>query len=110
MLYDGGGLVSDLLEENEGYAVVRETSQADQQAFREIQMYAATHVMADGGAIICSPIWGEGTINVGFVGRCQICPNAEVVSFQQLKKTITQYSFDLWPEWKNWSIGERAAV
>jgi hypothetical protein len=41
---------------------VRETSEADRRAFREMQMYAATHVMADGGAIISSPITEQGMI------------------------------------------------
>lgn len=110
LLYDGGGLPDDSLAENEGYAVVRETGEADRRAFREIQMYAAKHVMADGGAIICSPISKAGLIYVGFVGRCQICPNAELISFQQLKAALPHHSFELWPEWKNWSIGGRRSA
>lgn len=110
LLYDGGGLPNDTLAENEGYAVVRETYEADRRAFREIQMYSATHVMADGGAIICSPLTEGGLIYVGFVGRCQICPNAELISFTQLKKTLPQYSFELFPEWLNWSVGTKRAA
>lgn len=110
LLYDGGGLPSDSLAENEGYAVVRETTPADLRAFREIQMYAATHVMADGGAIVCSPLTATNTIYVGFVGRCQICPNAELISFQQLKAALPHFSFELWPEWRNWSVGARRAA
>jgi hypothetical protein len=110
LLYDGGGLPTDQLAENEGYAVVRETSEADRRAFREMQMYAATHVMADGGAIISSPITEQGMIYVGFVGRCQICPNAELISFQQLRAALPHYTFELWPEWRNWSIGIRSVA
>lgn len=87
--------------------MVRDTSEADRRAFREIQMYAAKHVMADGGAIISSPISRQGMIYVGFVGRCQICPNAELVSFQQLVAALPHRKFELWPEWRNWSIGRR---
>lgn len=110
LLYDGGGLASDLLAENEGYAVVRETNAKDRQLFREIQMHASLHVMADGGAIICSPIDDTGVIHVGFVGRCQICPNPELISFVQLKTALPHYSFVLWPEWHNWSIGAQQAA
>jgi Fe-S cluster biogenesis protein NfuA len=98
------------LAENEGYAVVKETKESDRRAFRQIQMYAATHVMADGGAIISSPITEHGIIYVGFVGRCQICPNAELISFRQLQTALPNYSFTLWPEWRNWSIGIGSAA
>ena len=110
LLYDGGGLPTDLLAENEGYAVVKETKESDRRAFRQIQMYAATHVMADGGAIISSPMTEQGIIYVGFVGRCQICPNAELISFKQLQTALPHYSFTLWPEWRNWSIGIESAA
>jgi hypothetical protein len=101
---------TDSLAENEGFAVVCETKERDRRASREIQMYASTHVMADGGAIISLPITEPGIIYVGFVGRCQICPNAELISFQQLKTALPHYSFELWPEWHNWSIGSRSAA
>ena len=101
LFYDGGlAPEEDGLSENEGYAVVRETSREDQRMFREVQLHAATHVMADGGSIILSPI-DEGTISVGFVGRCQFCPNAELISFRQLCSAFPHWNFQLWPEWRS---------
>lgn len=106
---DGGGLSdSDNLAENEGYAIVRKTKGEDKELFRKVTLFSAAHVMADGGAIIMSPLCSDGTVRVGFVGRCQICPNAELISFSQLKKSVSGYNFQLWPEWKNWSVGPSA--
>lgn len=103
-LYYDGGLAPDGydLAENEGYAVVRPTTEDDRKMFREVQLHAAQHVMADGGSIILSPITSEGTIFAGFVGRCQFCPNAELISFRQLADRVPHYKFELLPEWKNW--------
>jgi hypothetical protein len=111
MLIDGGGDPKDALLDNEGYAVVRETSARDQDFYRAVQLYAAKNVMADGGAIVCSPLDENNHAYVGFVGRCQICPNLELISFPQLQKTLSPYKFTLWPEWQKWSLGvERAAT
>lgn len=103
MLLDGGTAAQPaLLAENEGFAVVRETTKEDQLLYRRVQLYAAEHVMADGGAIIMSPYDDAKSVNVGFVGRCQYCPNAEMISFKQLCKEISDVEFKLWPEWNNW--------
>ena len=104
MVLDGGQSQTELLNENEGYAVVQESSTESQFLFRKIQLYAAKHVVADGGAIIQSPIQADGRIFVGFVGRCQTCPNAELISFQQLKKEFVGVQFELFPEWRNWKV------
>ena len=108
LLLDGGGCVDDVLEENEGYAIVRDTSPQDMDMYRLVQMHAAQHVGADGGAIIMSPIGEDGIVNVGFVGRCQLCPNPELVSFRQLSAAVPTYNFQLWPEWTNWSLSAAA--
>lgn len=108
---DGGGSSeTDSLADNEGYALVAETTQADMDLFRKVTLFSAAHVMADGGAITMSPICKDNTVYIGFTGRCQICPNAELISFQQLKKAVTDYNFELWPEWKNWSIGPELKI
>ena len=106
MYLDGGGFPDDALSENEGYAVVREVSNADNELFRQVQLYAAKHVMADGGGIVQSPIGADGVVHVGFVGRCQICPNLELISFPQLCATFPQYSFKLWSEWERWTLNQ----
>ncbi len=103
LLLDGGQCES-ILAENEGFAVVRDTSVEDADMYRRVQMQAAEHVSADGGAIIVSPIDEDGTVHTGFVGRCQICPNPELVSFRQLQKAVPDYKFVLWPEWVKWSL------
>lgn len=109
MYLDGGGCVDDLPADNEGYAVVRPSTGEDQDMYRRVQLYACRHVMADGGAIICSPVLDNRKVMVGFVGRCQICPNLELISFPQLQATLPEYSFELWPEWKHWSLNRPAA-
>lgn len=103
LYYDGGRAPEEHgLAENEGFAVVRAASDEDQAMFREVQLHAAQHVMADGGSIIVSPLSPAGTVYAGFVGRCQFCPNAELISFEQLRSRVARYRFELWPEWKNW--------
>lgn len=103
---DGGLSLEDgVLAENEGYAAIRPTTTEDQALYRRVTLYAATHVMADGGAIVMSPIGDDRKVYVGFVGRCQICPNAELISFEQLKRSVPEYDFQLWDEWKGWRVG-----
>lgn len=104
MYLSGGGNACDPLAENEGFAVVKETSTEDKELYRRLQLYACRFVAADGGGIISSPIQGNGKVYVGFVGRCQICPNLELISFPQLKSAINDYNFELWPEWRQWSL------
>ncbi len=101
-----GGEDSTQLAENEGYAVVRTTTEDDRALFRQVQLHAARHVMADGGGIVHSPITDDGAVFVGFVGRCQLCPNAELISFTQLQAALPHYRFELWPEWRNWRIDQ----
>ena len=100
LLIDGG---HGSEEENEGYALIQETDQETRRMYRKVQLHALQHVVADGGHIIVSPV-NEGVVRVGFVGRCQKCPNAELISFEQLKANVPDYRFELFSEWKNWSI------
>lgn len=111
MYLDGGENESKppSLAENEGYAIVSTTTHDDETMFRKVQLHAARHVVADGGGIITSPILANGEIKVGFVGRCQTCPNAELISYEQLKSALPSYNFILWPEWQNWKIGIESA-
>ena len=104
LFFDGGLAPEEQgLEENEGYAVVMPATRADEAMFRAVQLHAAEHVMADGGSVIVSPIQADGRVFVGFVGRCQHCPNAELISFRQLQSRLPEYSFELWPEWRGWT-------
>ncbi len=100
LLYDGGPGGN---EENEGYAVIRDIP-LSRDLYRRIQIHAAEHVMADGGHIIVSPPGDKGTVYVGFVGRCQTCPNPELISFRQLQAAVPGINFELYDEWKNWSL------
>lgn len=56
-----------------------------------------------GGAIVVSPLDESSAACVGFVGRCLVCPNPELISFEQLQAAVPEYHFRLWPEWHNWS-------
>ncbi len=100
LLIDGG---HGSEEENEGYALVQETDEETRRMYRQVQLHALRHVVADGGHIIVSPV-KDGYVHAGFVGRCQKCPNAELISFEQLKANVPGYHFELFQEWKNWSI------
>lgn len=108
LLLDGGGCVGGgYLQSNEGYAVVREIGPACAEnavMYRQVQLHAAEHVVADGGAIIVSPIGENNRVWVGFCGRCQICPSPELISFRQLRKAVPNYDFQLWPEWTDWQL------
>ncbi|MCB9810986.1 MAG: hypothetical protein H6779_04890 [Candidatus Nomurabacteria bacterium] len=101
-MYLDGGAGSG--EENEGYALVKETDKVTQNMYRGVQLHALEHVVADGGHIIVSPVDEEGVVYVGFVGRCMRCPNPEMISFRQLQKAVPDYYFELFPEWENWSL------
>ena len=101
LFYDGGRVPEEWgLAENEGFAVVRTTTASDQETFRRVQLHAARHVMADGGSIILSPETEEGINWVGFVGRCQFCPNAQRLSFRQLCAALPDKNLKLSPEWE----------
>jgi len=101
MLLDGG---EGSQEENEGFALVCQTDNATREMYRKVQLHALEHVVADGGHIIVSPISEDGVVYVGFVGRCQMCPNPEKISFEQLCKAVPKQKFELFTEWKNWSL------
>jgi Fe-S cluster biogenesis protein NfuA len=101
-LFIDGGEGSE--EENEGLALVTETDEETRKMYRKVQLHAHQHVTSDGGHIIVSRINEEGLVHVGFVGRCQKCPNAELISFEQLKASVPDYRFKLFKEWENWSI------
>lgn len=104
MLLDGGLALLDALADNEGYALVRSVPLANRDFYRAVQMHAAEHVAADGGAIIVTPLFDGNKAKVGFVGRCQSCPNPELISFRQLQKAVPQYELELLGEWKGWSL------
>jgi Fe-S cluster biogenesis protein NfuA len=110
LLLDGGGLKNGQLEnlpapeDNEGFALVMDTDEQTQDMYRRVQLFAAQYVAADRGAIIVSPITEQGVVYCGFVGRCQICPNPELLSYKQLQATVPGYRFELWDEWKNWKV------
>ena len=99
-----GGKCSKCLEENEGFAIIKEVNKENARLYRLVQMHAAEHVVADGGAIIITPLSEDRKVLVGFVGRCQMCPNPELVSFRQLQKAVPDYQLELLPEWKEWSL------
>ncbi len=105
-LYDGGFCEPvNQLAENEGFAVIKPVSALNRDLYRKIQMHAAEHVVADGGSIIVAPIENpDEVVRVGFVGRCQHCPNPEMISFRQLQKAVPEYRFELLNEWKGWSL------
>jgi hypothetical protein len=103
MLLDGGD-AEGLPEGNEGYALVKPVDRRNADIYRKVQFHSVQHVAGDGGAIIVSPMNDGGIIYVGFVGRCQTCPNPEQVSFEQLKHAVPGYNFQLYPEWENWSL------
>jgi hypothetical protein len=105
MFYDGGSPMDGELGENEGYAVVKDVDQRNMDFYRRVQLHAAEHVGADGGAIILSPLFEGNKAYVGFVGRCQLCPNPELISFRQLQSALNaSYDIMLYPEWKNWTL------
>ncbi len=106
MLLDGGDCPDgNYLAENEGFAVVTDASREDAQMYRKVQVHAAEHVTADLGAIAVSPIDADGsTVYVGFVGRCLSCPNPELISVRQLRAAVSEFDFQLLPEWQNWKL------
>lgn len=101
---DGGKVLPTGLEDNMGYAIVRSTTERDLDCYRRVRIHATKHVTADSGDIIMSPIGEDNIVYVGFIGRCLICPNAEIISFEQLKAAVPGYDFRLYPEWKNWRV------
>ena|ERR1700722_3538314 len=105
MLLDGGKFCEgiDTLEA-QGFAIVREVPSENADLYRKVQMHAAEHVVADGGAIIVTQLDSNNTSRIGFVGRCQTCPNPELVSFRQLQSAVPGYKLELLPEWKDWRI------
>ncbi len=102
MYLDGGSCAQ--VADNEGYALARKTNEQTAIMYRKVQMYGARHVGADGGAIIVSPINADGTVYTGFVGRCQFCPNPELISIEALREGVLGYRFVLWDEWKDWRV------
>ncbi len=102
MFLDGGSCSG--LEDNEGYALVKDVSEENRNMYRRVQLHSAEHVVADGGAIIVSPIGPDREVYVGFVGRCQSCPNPELISFRQLQSAVPGFNFKLLPEWENWKL------
>lgn len=107
LIIDGGESLDGQLAENEGYAVVKDVSTDNEDFYRRVQLHAAEHVSADGGFIILSPLYQGNKAYVGFVGRCQSCPNPELISFRQLQKSVSGYDIELFPEWKNWTLNQR---
>lgn len=101
LMFDGG---HGQEAENEGYAVIKDVPHENRQLYRRVQLHAAEHVVADSGAIILSPLGINREVHVGFVGRCQSCPNPELISFRQLQAAVPGYRFVLLPEWKNWEL------
>jgi hypothetical protein len=124
LLYDGG---KGSNAENEGFAVLKRTSLEEQNLYRRLQLRAAEHVAADRGAIIVSPIGEQKEVYLGFVGRCMICPNPELISFRQARSSLARalpdglrelvseyfpaltkdfscYNIRLFPEWQGWDV------
>jgi hypothetical protein len=110
LLLDGGTDCNSYPAENEGYGVVVDVAPENADMYRKVQLHAAEHVGADGGAVIVSPIGEDGIVCVGFVGRCQTCPSAELISFRQLQATVPQYRLELWPAWKDWSLEQKETM
>ena len=99
-----GGPASEPLADNEGYALVKDVEARNEHMYRLVHMHAAKHIRADQGAPILSPICGEKTVYIGFVGKCQQCPNPEIVTFPQIQASVPDYDFVLMDEWKNWVV------
>ena len=110
MILDGGISADGILAENEGYAVVKEVPPENHDFYRRVQMHAAEHVAADGGFIILSPLFEGNKAYAGFVGRCQSCPNPELISFRQLQNSVPNYNLQLFPEWINWTLAHKKVV
>lgn len=112
MLLDGGrqALQNGLLSPNEGWALVRDVAPVNADLYRDVTLYAARHVMTDGGAIVISPIdQADDPVYVGFVGNCLGCPNPERISFHNLQEHVQQYKFVLHTEWQGWSLHRHQA-
>ncbi|MES2408899.1 MAG: hypothetical protein V4509_01190 [Patescibacteria group bacterium] len=102
MYVDGGLDPSNILSDNEGFALVADVSAYSD--YHQIQMHAAEHVVKDRGAIIVFPKDESGVHHVGFVGRCMTCPKAELVSLRALKFACPNLKIEIHPDWKNWKI------
>lgn len=109
-LYLDGGQSAFGLGENEGYAVVRSTTEEDRKMYRKVQLHAMERVAADAGNIIVSPVevGGPGESNasvprvyVGMTGRCMWCPNREGITLRQIRESAPDYEFILWDEYKS---------
>lgn len=99
-MLEGGPLLNDRLADNEGYCIARDTTLADREMFRLVQLHAMERVNADAGGIIVSPISEDGIVNVGMTGRCLWCPNRALITFPQLQKAVPGYTFELWDEYR----------
>ena len=106
LLTSGGSNDTPEINDNEGFAVVwEEVPSVNEHAYRTIHDHIASHVTADRGGAIISPILNAGdTIYVGFIGRCMTCPNPERISIGALQSSCPSLAIALHPSWRNWQV------
>lgn len=114
--------------ENEGYAVLVDTTEKERQLFRRMQLLAAKRIVADRGMLLISPLADDGkTLFVAFGGRCLHCPNPELITlgqvqqdlaralspdlqtlicegFPELVRGFPEFEVQLHPDWENWKV------
>lgn len=112
--------------ENEGFAILVDTTDEERQLFRRLQLLAAQRIVADRGMLLVTPLGDDNkTCYVGFGGRCLHCPNPELITLQQVRQDLAQplspemrtliqegfpelargfpeYRVQLHPDWENW--------
>lgn len=103
MYLDGGFEPTGTLADNEGFAVVADV-ESSYSGYMDIQLHAATHVVADRGAISVSPKDDDDKFTVAFVGRCMTCPKPEMVSVVALQEACPHLKIELHPDWKGWEL------
>ena len=103
MYLHGGGYV-ERLEDNEGWAVIKEVAKENMTLYRQVQKWAARKAAADSGGVIVCPMNDRQEAYVGFAGRCQICPNFKDISIESLQKAVAVYRLTLLPEWQNLKV------
>ena len=103
-MYLPGGKYSEHLQDNEGFAVVKEVPEENLLLYRDVQLWAAERAAADAGGVIISPLHGNQEAWVGFGGHCQVCPNFKRISIHSLRKDVKDYSLTLLPEWQNLKV------
>ena len=101
-MYLPGGLPSETLADNEGYALVKEVEVENERLYHRVHAQVREHMGADEGGVILSPLTEGNTVFIGFAGKCQQCWNPESITVKQIRKSIPSYNLVLMDEWKDW--------